>query len=91
MVQEKTTVYYKTPWIIAERAAYQEFEKNGLLIYEGESHSYIEEFIQLTEVIRSMFNIGIAIDEDDEEGHHEKMIKEILTKYKLLQPKFTHT
>lgn len=91
MVKEKAMVYYKTPWILAERAAYQEFERNGLMIYEGDSERYTDEFIQLTEEIRSKFNIDIAIDEDEEEDYHETVIKEILTKYKLLQPKFTHT
>lgn len=52
IVKENAMAYYKTPLILVECAAYQEFERNGLLIYEGETHYYTEEFIQLTNDIR---------------------------------------
>lgn len=90
LVIEKAKDYYKTPWILSERATYQEFASKGICIYVPGTTIYSEEFLKLSNEIYDSFDIDNAIDEDAEDDHKEQQVQDIIMKFNLPPIVFTH-
>lgn len=57
MIHYIVITYYETPWIVAEKAPFQEFIKNRKQIYQSDRESYTQEFLDLLKIS----NLGLLI------------------------------
>ena len=76
-IREKAIRFYKLPWILAERAAYQHFSKSSLQIYiDDDKKKYTDEFLSFVEQIRCRLGNGLC-------ETRENVINEIIKEYEL--------
>lgn len=88
MIQEKAEEWYKHSWILAERACYQMFSKNGEIIYVNEKESiYTDDFMEKSREIEMDINENMY-DEDGEIDEHE--YENFLQHFNLHRPNFSY-
>ena len=95
MIRQIAIRHYRTPWIAAERAAFQILAKEGKCIYTScKKIEYTEEFCRLSQKILNL------IEEEESENsdgkiHEEEEIEEddfcqFIRKYNIPAPKFSY-